>query len=487
VFGGKSKDTARDRLETVHFSLQHECECAAMATATLQKGPCSTKGFPLEKPRYEDSPISVPSLFGGILVSVGSFVEVEINGSLLVAQVSKKEDPESKLFRVNVYRSVAGSGLEASIPSLSGIAQDTAEVYQTDEYHDITCGDITNITYVFSPSEMERNGYVIQGISNAYVCRYQADGNLKVYNYCFPTNVPNHSCLQSCYQERIWSSLEHIRAILHKALNKMSEKQGVKYMEKCFFPHESWVYIKAQVNKALSVLQEETQDEYDSDNEDRWLDVKNHCARMKIRRTGPGLYRFSTWDESQTELSRFETNEDLQIFRSIFNMHSMHGIRDRSPKIEEKSLKLSNNTALNVVMANSERREKLAKYPCEDGIDLNYSTKWQVLEIRVRYTRVVYRASNGLVTTQLPSYISGILGAKRVADDAASSDGESFSVQLSVGQFFGDDLGNFFRVVRVDGDDVYVRSTSRSARRTPLERMDIQTVLQMAATTFNLD
>jgi hypothetical protein len=488
LFGGKFEDTARDRLETVHFSLQHKCECAAMATATLQKGPCLTKGFPLEKPRYADSPISVP-LFGGILVRVGSFVEVDINGSLLVAQVSQKQDPESKLIRVNLFRSVDGSDLQASIPCLSGIAQDTAEVFQTDEYHEIECGDITNISYVFSPSEMERNGYVIQGVSNAYVCRYQADGNLKVYNYCFPTDVPNYCPLQSCYQERIWSSLEHIRAILHKALNKMSEKQGVKYMEKCFFPHESWVYIKAQVRKALFILQEkENPDGQDSDDEDRWLTVKNHCARMKIRRTGPGLYRFSTWDESKTELLRFEVDEDLQVFRSIFNMHSMHGIRDRSPKILEKSLKLSNNTALNVVMANSERREKLAKYPCEDGVDLNYSTKWQVLEIRVRYTRMVYRASNGVVTTQLPRYILGILGAKRLAqlEEAASRNEESFSDQLSVGQFFGDDLGNFFRVVRVDGNDVYVRNTSRSARRT-VERMDVETVLQMAASTFNLD
>ena len=198
-----------------------------MATATLLKGHCcSTKGFPLEKPTYADSPISVP-FFGGILVSVGSFVEVEINGSLLVAQVSEnKKDPESKSIWVNVYRSVDGSSLKTSIPCLSRIAQDTAEVFQTDEYLEIQRGDITNISFVFSPSEMERNGYVIQGVSNAYVGRYQADGNLKVYNYCFPTDVPNYCSLQSCYQERIWSSLEHIRAILHKGLNKMSEKQG---------------------------------------------------------------------------------------------------------------------------------------------------------------------------------------------------------------------------------------------------------------------
>jgi hypothetical protein len=457
-------------------------------TRTLkQKRLSEHGGFPLKKPRYHDAPISVP-LFGGISISVGSCVEVAIQGELLVAQVCQAEDPASKGIRVNVYRLIGGSELEASIPCLSGIAQDTAEVYQTNEYFNVQCGDIKNISYVFSPSEMEQNGYVIQGISNAFVCRYQADGNLKVSNYCFPTDVPNYCSLasQSCYHERIWSSLEHIRAMLHKALNKMSEKQGVKYMEKCFFPNESWLYIKAQVDMALTMLHEDDDDE--SYDEDKLLRVKNHSARMKIRRTGPGLYRFSTWDESNTELYRFEVEEDLHIFRSIFNSHSMHGIRDRSPNIEEKSLKLSNNTALNIVTGNLERREKLAKYPAEDGIDLNYSTKWQVLELRVRYTRKVYRASSGLVVTHLPPYISRILRAQGLAEleAMASRNEESFSDQVSVGQFFGDDLGNFFRVVRVDGDEVYVRGTGRNAQRN-LERMDIESVLQMAATTFNLD
>jgi hypothetical protein len=227
----------------------------------------------------------------------------------------------------------------------------------------------------------------------------------------------------------------------------MSEKQGVKYMEKCFFPNESWIYIKAQVDMALARLHEN--DDNESYDKDKLLRVKKHSARMKIRRTGPGLYRYSTWDESNTELYRFEMEEDLHIFRSIFNSHSMHGIRDRSPNVEEKSLKLSNNTALNIVLGNAERREKLAKYQGEDGIDLNYSTKWQVLELRVRYTRSVYRASSGLVVTDLPSYISRILRTQRLAEleATASQNEEYFSEQLSVGQFFGDDLGNFFQVV----------------------------------------
>jgi ribosomal silencing factor RsfS len=149
------------------------------------------------------------------------------------------------------------------------------------------------------------------------------------------------------------SSLEHIRAILHKILNKMSEKQGVKkYIEKCPPSNERWIYIKTQVNMALVIkLQEQDyQDNQESYDKDKWLRMKKHCARIKIHRTIPGLYHFSTWDELKMELYRFEVEEDLLIFWSIFNLHSIDGIRNRSPNIEEKSLKLMNNTALNVVI-----------------------------------------------------------------------------------------------------------------------------------------
>jgi hypothetical protein len=90
----------------------------------------------------EAFPIALPLFGGDILVSIGSFVEVAINISLLVTQVSQKEDLASKSIGVNIYRSVDGSDLEASIPCLSaGMAhhQDTAEVFQRDEYHDIHC------------------------------------------------------------------------------------------------------------------------------------------------------------------------------------------------------------------------------------------------------------------------------------------------------------------------------------------------------------
>jgi hypothetical protein len=86
---------------------------------------------------------------------------------------------------------------------------------------------------------------------------------------------------------------------------------------------------------------QDDQDDQESYEEDKWLGVKNH-----------------------------------------FNMYSMHGTCDRSPNIEEKSLKLMNNMALNIVIVNSERREREA---CEVSVQRwnrsEYSTKWQVLEI----------------------------------------------------------------------------------------------------------
>jgi hypothetical protein len=139
-------DTGKDSGGDGTFSEQHECK---FTTATMKAKGKSSHGFPLEQPRYEGAPISVP-LFGGILVRVGSFLMVDIEDIVLVAQVTEQEDLESKLIRVNVYRSVDGSELAKSIPCLSGIAQDTAEVFQTDEYHDILVGHITNISFVFS-------------------------------------------------------------------------------------------------------------------------------------------------------------------------------------------------------------------------------------------------------------------------------------------------------------------------------------------------
>jgi hypothetical protein len=142
LLGGKLSDTARDRVVTKRRWFIFRCSTIMATTTptttptTWNNGQSKHGGFPLKKPRYEDAPVSVP-LFGGIRVSVGSYVEVAIDGTLLVTQVSEEKDPASKTIWVNLYRSVEGSDLEASIPCLSGIAQDTSEVFQTDEYHDI--------------------------------------------------------------------------------------------------------------------------------------------------------------------------------------------------------------------------------------------------------------------------------------------------------------------------------------------------------------
>jgi hypothetical protein len=165
-----------------------------MATMSSKKVP-TNRLLIHRKPSYGAPAIYVP-LFGGVYLAMGSFVMLRGNEEdmLVVAQLLKATVP-TKTVCINRFCCVDGSSLVGSIPCLSGIAQDSKEVYQTQDFPSIPLSDITNIAFVFSPSEMQENGYVIEGIANAFVCRYREDGNLACANYCFSSNVPNYCCL----------------------------------------------------------------------------------------------------------------------------------------------------------------------------------------------------------------------------------------------------------------------------------------------------
>jgi hypothetical protein len=104
--------------------------------------------------------------------------------------------------------------------------------------------------------------------------------------------------------------MENIRSILHRALNKCSEKQGVRFMERVVLPNETWLYIKHQVTIFLSTKEI---DDDDDESTKQSLEVIEHSAQMKIRRTILGMYRASYMDKTVTELLRFEVEEDLAV------------------------------------------------------------------------------------------------------------------------------------------------------------------------------
>ena len=79
--------------------------------------------------------------------------------------------------------------------------------------------------------------------------------------------------------------MENIRSILHRALNKCSEKQGVHFMEWVILPNETWLYIKHQV----TILVAEETDGDDVESTKQLLEVREHSARTKIQQTIPGM------------------------------------------------------------------------------------------------------------------------------------------------------------------------------------------------------
>ena len=255
-------------------------------------------------------------------LDIGSFVLITKDGQLRVAQILHRSRMQVE---VNLYVEIEETRLHSTVPFLTGIAMDCREVVQTSERITVSRGSVKDLSFVFSISELEQHGYIIQGQANAYVCRYRINGNLKGQSYCFPSRAPDGPSVP-CYPSRIWLSLEHIRTILQRALNKRGEKQIGRMMERLYLPFEVWQYIKLQVGPFKSVFRETT---------------------VKVKRTIGGMRRASYFQKTDSELLRFLTEEHLEVFRSIFNSHSTHGIRARYPRKKERPLRLADNAVFN--------------------------------------------------------------------------------------------------------------------------------------------
>ena len=135
-----------------------------------------------------------------------------------------------------------------------------------------------------------------------------------------------------------------------------------------------------------------------------------------------------------------------------------------------------------------ETEQSFRKYASENGIDLNYCARWQLLEVRVRYDRVPYRTDaaddSGIpIVPGFPNYIRRLLHVETVRlleDEASLKDADDGLI--ASGSFFSDDLGNHFRVDSIVGDVVYVRDAMH--KNASVEEMDYETVRLMIESTF---
>jgi hypothetical protein len=192
--------------------------------------------------------------------------------------------------------------------------------------------------------------------------------------------------------ELIFNSLRNIRLSMQQILCRVAQSQGdwaVKNM-KLHLPTCSWHYILATVagTGLDSVL------------------IRPALLRYSQPRTRLlwGLTYYTSPYTGNLEVLRFNTTEKMETFRRVFGFTAGYGLRKKRPKYSDGKAFLCLNDVMNVVLCRSQEEEEATASDdddsdssqrfqrfgvTEDGIDLSYDASDGVLQIVVRYRKVV--------------------------------------------------------------------------------------------------
>ena len=263
-------------------------------------------------PRYDEMPIYVPSLKG--FLSFGTFIlyRDESSEEVVVGRLMHREANSNDTVVVNHFPLLASiPEMNKCVPHLaSELTDSVSEIVHSRKLSCVALEDINNVAFVFKMEAILHQGIVLNGICNGYIIRFREDESPVEEFVTFPSRHKLHNHSSTCYSQQLWQSLEMIRDVLVRCLNRYSQKQGddVRFSYKCpFFPSEAWHHISiCCAHDSLSP---------------RPVDTRS----IRSRQFGP-MKSSSFRMERSAELIRFETVQDLEIFRSIFGIHSTYGI-----------------------------------------------------------------------------------------------------------------------------------------------------------------
>jgi hypothetical protein len=110
--------------------------------------------------------------------------------------------------------------------------------------------DVAEVAFVFTPEQLEEYGAILQGIDNAFVCRFDLKGQKKLITRtlspAFPSQHQDSVCpVTQCYSSKVFHDMENLRNRINLDLNRVSELQGdYNCTFNCIpFSSESWDYL----------------------------------------------------------------------------------------------------------------------------------------------------------------------------------------------------------------------------------------------------
>jgi hypothetical protein len=327
-----------------------------------------------------------------------------------------------------------------------GLAKGVQEVVLTTEISEFLFDrDVEDVAFVFTPGQLEEYGAILQGIDNAFVCRFDEEGGnklTKTLSPAFPSKHDDALCpVTQCYTSKVFHDLESLRNRIYSDLNRVSELQGDvnRTFNRIPFSSESWDYFVLKLcggfGLTLHLLEERL---------------------LKYRLTN-SMYRTKFGVSQTVELVRVEDTTSLENLRSILGETIAYGVRAKRATLKRKFKPLKENTAINAVLVEEEATRVFKRVPAATvgGFDFIFN-RLGTLAVRTRYEKVFYHTNTqtGTPLEGIPEHLRELLiGQQWGYWQVPSDDDDSLDQMIQVDALFDQD-GHSYQVVDVGDETV---------------------------------
>ncbi len=327
-----------------------------------------------------------------------------------------------------------------------GIAKGLQEVILTTEISEFLFDrDVEDVAFVFTPEQLEEYGAILQGIDNAFVCRYNEEGGKKLtptLSPAFPLKHEDSLCLVTqCYTSKVVHDIESLRNQIYSDLNQVSKLQGDMHgtFNRILFSPQSWDYFVLKLcggfGLTLHLLEERL---------------------LKYRLTN-SMYRTKFGVSQTVELVRVEDTTSLENLRSILGETIAYGVRAKRATLKRKFKPLKENTAINAVLVVEESAGVFKRVPAATvgGFDFIFN-RLGTLAVRTRYEKVFYHTDTqtGTPLEGIPERLRELLiGQQWGYWQVPSDDDDSLDQMIQVDALFDKD-GHSYQVVDIGDETV---------------------------------
>jgi hypothetical protein len=194
-------------------------------------------------PTYGMDTIYVPNINSHL--HNGTFVELceKDNGnSKQFGRIVRRAAAQEDCVVINMFVTREELDVSSSLPiEVAGVSAGVKELFQTNKCRQFSAIEIQDIVFVFHPHRMERQGIAVEGISFAYLCEYREDGKALLEYRSFPSDSEDMHF--TSYASSNFSSFVAVKTVLHKALNKTGETQGIKSLDRLSVPSHFFLFL----------------------------------------------------------------------------------------------------------------------------------------------------------------------------------------------------------------------------------------------------